>query len=130
LDTVRSAGTGGTQQLSANYFWQGRPVDVDPRFTLANERTFLAWIRTALGMLAGAAALDAVDTGWPEGAVRALAALLAVTGLASMAIAWVRWRRVQEAIESGTAARVGTSHLVPAVGVAIVGLCLLALILT
>ena len=29
----------------------------DPRFTLANERTFLAWIRTALGLLAGGIAL-------------------------------------------------------------------------
>ncbi|MDQ7905703.1 DUF202 domain-containing protein [Phytohabitans sp. ZYX-F-186] len=27
----------------------------DPRFTLANERTFLAWIRTALGLVAAAA---------------------------------------------------------------------------
>lgn len=27
--------------------------DVDPRISLANERTFLAWIRTALGFLAG-----------------------------------------------------------------------------
>src|SRR4051812_16325460 len=26
--------------------------DVDPRFSLANERTFLAWIRTSLGLLA------------------------------------------------------------------------------
>ena len=26
----------------------------DPRFTLANERTFLAWIRTALALLGGA----------------------------------------------------------------------------
>ena len=25
----------------------------DPRFTLANERTFLAWIRTALALVAG-----------------------------------------------------------------------------
>ena len=25
----------------------------DYRFTLANERTFLAWVRTALGLLAG-----------------------------------------------------------------------------
>ena len=104
-------------------------MDVDPRFTLANERTFLAWIRTALGMLAGAAALDTVDTSWPEGAVRTLAAVLAVTALASMAIAWVRWRRVQQAIESGTEARVGTSHFIPALGVAVVGLGVLALIL-
>lgn len=31
--------------------------DPDYRFTLANERTFLAWIRTALAPVAGAVAL-------------------------------------------------------------------------
>lgn len=31
----------------------------DPRFTLANERTFLAWIRTSLAFLAGGVALEA-----------------------------------------------------------------------
>ena len=29
----------------------------DYRFTLANERTFLAWIRTALALIAGGVAL-------------------------------------------------------------------------
>ena len=29
----------------------------DPRFTLANERTFLAWIRTSLAFLAGGIAV-------------------------------------------------------------------------
>lgn len=31
----------------------------DPRFSFANERTFLAWIRTALALLAAAVAVDA-----------------------------------------------------------------------
>jgi hypothetical protein len=31
-------------------------TDPDPRFTLANERTFLAWVRTALAVVAGLAA--------------------------------------------------------------------------
>lgn len=31
---------------------------VDYRFILANERTFLAWMRTALGLVAGGVALD------------------------------------------------------------------------
>ena len=39
--------------------------DPDPRFTLANERTFLAWNRTALSLVAGGLAvvqlLDEVD---------------------------------------------------------------------
>ena len=30
----------------------------DYRFSLANERTFLAWIRTSLGFLAGGIGLD------------------------------------------------------------------------
>ena len=30
----------------------------DPRFSLANERTFLAWVRTSLGLVAGAVVLD------------------------------------------------------------------------
>ena len=32
----------------------------DPRFTFANERTFLAWIRTGLGFLAAGVAIAAV----------------------------------------------------------------------
>jgi putative membrane protein len=34
--------------------------DPDPRFTFANERTFLAWIRTALALVAGGVALAEV----------------------------------------------------------------------
>lgn len=35
----------------------------DVRFTLANERTFLAWIRTSLAFLAVAVAVDTLDVG-------------------------------------------------------------------
>jgi len=38
--------------------WQLDGKEPDYRFTLANERTFLAWIRTALAVLAGGVALD------------------------------------------------------------------------
>jgi putative membrane protein len=41
--------------------------DPDPRFTLANERTFLAWNRTALGLIAGGVAIAEVvkfDVRW------------------------------------------------------------------
>ena len=33
--------------------WQEQGKTPDYRFSLANERTFLAWIRTALAVLAG-----------------------------------------------------------------------------
>ena len=35
-------------------------TEPDPRFTLANERTFLAWIRTALALVAAGVALEAL----------------------------------------------------------------------
>ena len=34
--------------------------DPDPRFSFANERTFLAWIRTGLGFLAAGVAVAAL----------------------------------------------------------------------
>ena len=37
--------------------------DPDPRFTLANERTFLAWIRTSLALVAGGIGLDTFVSG-------------------------------------------------------------------
>ncbi|MFD0571490.1 MFS transporter [Kitasatospora gansuensis] len=40
-----------------------QPEEPDYRFSLANERTFLAWIRTALALLAGAIALDQLAPG-------------------------------------------------------------------
>lgn len=38
--------------------------DPDYRFSLANERTFLAWIRTALGLLAGGGRSLPYSTTW------------------------------------------------------------------
>lgn len=70
----------------------------DPRYSLANERTFLSWIRTALGLLAAAAALVAVDLPWPRLAVRGLAVVLAAAAGASTVLAWCRWRAVEIAI--------------------------------
>jgi putative membrane protein len=35
-------------------------TDPDPRFTLANERTFLSWMTTALGLLAAFVAVRAL----------------------------------------------------------------------
>ena len=38
--------------------WRTEGHEPDVRFSLANERTFLAWIRTALALLAGGVALE------------------------------------------------------------------------
>ena len=78
----------------------GEGQDPDPRFTLANERTFLAWVRTALAMLAGGVALHAL--GLPETAwVRTtLAVLLVVIGGLVSVFALARWARVERAMRT------------------------------
>jgi len=72
--------------------------DPDPRFTLANERTFLAWVRTSLAMLAGGVALHALTTSGPHGLRTALAVGLIVVGALVAVGSFVRWARVERAM--------------------------------
>ncbi len=70
----------------------------DPRFTLANERTFLAWVRTSLAMLAGGVALHALTTPGPDHLRTILAVGLIVLGAVVGAGSFVRWARVERAM--------------------------------
>ena len=95
-------------------------TDPDPRFTLANERTFLAWIRTALGLLAAAAALEAFGDRVVPGPVHAalvvgLAVLAAVVGATSL----VRWMRVEIALRRREPLPVPATTVVLAVGLTV-----------
>jgi putative membrane protein len=79
-------------------------VDDEPdyRFTLANERTFLAWLRTAMALLAAAVAIvQLVPEFGFEGARRLVGAFLAALGTAVSIGAVVRWRTVQAAMRRG-----------------------------
>ncbi|GAA3296047.1 YidH family protein [Arthrobacter citreus] len=74
----------------------------DPRFTLANERTFLAWIRTSLGFPAGGLALEAFAVeAFPEPLRKVLALILVVTGMLVSAGAAVRWISVESSMRHG-----------------------------
>ena len=70
----------------------------DHRFSLANERTFLAWVRTSLALLAGGVALDAVELDGSPGLQTALAVALVVLGLLGAAAAWLRWAATERAM--------------------------------
>lgn len=73
--------------------WCQQGAEPDYRFSLANERTFLAWIRTALALLAGGVLLEQFSTKLgPHGLVVALAVALGVLAAALCALAYVRWR--------------------------------------
>ena len=70
----------------------------DPRYSLANERTFLAWVRTTLAMLAGAVALHSLGIPDSEWLRDVLVAGLAVFGGLMTALAFRRWARVERAM--------------------------------
>ncbi|MCW2792353.1 MAG: hypothetical protein JWO76_1451 [Nocardioides sp.] len=72
----------------------------DPRYTLANERTFLAWVRTSLAMLAGAVALDSLGVPDPAWLRTTLVVALVLVGGTITALAFVRWARVERAMRT------------------------------
>lgn len=73
--------------------------DPDPRFTLANERTFLAWIRTSLALLAGGIAVEAFTQEiFDDTARKVLGTLLLILGGLLAASAAGRWLRVEAAM--------------------------------
>ena len=73
--------------------WRRQGEEPDYRFSLANERTFLAWIRTALALLAGGVLLDQFATKLNPPAVVVILAV-ALCGLAAVlsALSYVRWK--------------------------------------
>ena len=103
--------------------------DVYPRYSLANERTFLAWIRTSLALLAGSAGLVAIALPRHTFAERGLAVLLALAAAASACIAWDRWQKVEAAIRDGRPAPPPRVHAILAVVVGVVSMAVIVLVL-
>jgi putative membrane protein len=101
--------------------------DPDPRFTLANERTFLAWIRTSMALILGAIV---VATLLPEvDALKDLVApmliALSLLGSALAFWAWIRWRKIELSLRLGKSLPMSKALVVLAIVVSFFGITML-----
>ncbi len=101
----------------------GEGPDLDYRFTLAGERTFLAWIRTALGLLAGGVAVHELVQPFGHHDIRSVLAISCIVLSAVIALgAFGRWRLVGAAMRAGRP--LPTTVMVPilAIGIAVIAM--------
>jgi len=92
---VSTPGGNGRRFPSVVYRHGGEP---DARFTLANERTFLAWIRTSLALIAGGVALEVLGLDLQPELRLAASLALAIAGILVPSLAWVEWARTERAL--------------------------------
>jgi putative membrane protein len=104
-------------------------VEPDYRFTLANERTYLAWERTALGLLAAAVAVVQLV---PElsipGARHALGIILALLAILSAGMGILRWRQVDRAMRRDLPLPRHPTPVYLGIGLVLVGLLTVGLV--
>jgi putative membrane protein len=92
--------------------------DPDPRFTLANERTFLAWVTTSLGLLGIGLAVGTIIPG-DHLAIDLLAILwILMAGVLSVR-ALARWFRMERAMRLNQGLPLSTSIPVVAISLAV-----------
>jgi putative membrane protein len=108
----------------------GTEEEPDYRFTLANERTFLAWQRTALGLLAAAVAVvQLVPELTIHGARHVLGVLLALLAIATAGVGLRRWQQADRAIRNGLPLPRQPTLAYLAVGLIVLGLITLAVLI-
>jgi putative membrane protein len=104
-------------------------VEPDYRFTLANERTFLAWQRTALGLLAAAVAVvQLVPEMSIAGARHVLGILLGLLAILTAGMGILRWQQVDKAMRHNLPLPRHPTPIYLGIGLVLVGLLTLGLV--
>lgn len=99
------------------------------RFSLANERTFLAWTRTALALMAGGVALEALALDLYAPLRLAASLVLIITGIVLPVVAWFEWARVERRTREGRPLPHPPTGIVLAVAVVVAGVLVLLAVL-
>lgn len=102
----------------------GHGDEPDPRFSLANERTFLAWIRTTIALLAAAAAVDAFELRIPGWLQTTLGVLLALAALLAAIQSWRGWAAAERALRHDRPLPSNDMNIVLAVALVVVAVVL------
>lgn len=103
----------------------GLGVEPDVRFSLANERTFLAWNRTALALIAGGVALEALGLDVQPALRLAASLVLIVSGLILPLLAWLEWMKTERALRSDAPLPGSLLNLVLTISVVVVAVLVL-----
>lgn len=74
--------------------------DPEPRDSLANERTFLAWVRTSLALVAGAVAVSSPALEFSAVARLVLSLGLVLVAAVALGVGWHRWTRTEIAMRT------------------------------
>jgi putative membrane protein len=96
-------------------------TEPDARFTLANERTFLAWIRTALALIAAGVAVETLIAGEGGTGRTLLAVALIGLGTACGLLAYGRWMTSERAMRTGRPLPAPMLAPVLGFGIAVIG---------
>ncbi len=105
-------------------------TEPDPRFSMANERTFLAWVRTALALVAAGVALDALADEVQPALRMAASVLLLLLGIAVPLLAWFTWMDIERAVRQDTPLPASRVALPLALGIATAAVLLLVGVVT
>ena len=101
--------------------------DPDPRFSYANERTFLAWCRTALGLMtAGLAITQLLPPFDFPGGRRIIGIPLIIAGTVLACGSLIQWARNERAMRLGQP--LPRSILLPGVAAVVAATSLIALV--
>lgn len=76
----------------------GTGEEPDPRFSMANERTFLAWIRTSLAFIAGGVALETFELPLNTTLTRVVSVIMLIVAIILPAVAWFHWAASERAM--------------------------------
>lgn len=79
----------------------GTEEEPDARFSMVNERTFLAWICTSLAFLAGGVALETFELPLNTTPTRVVSVIMLIVDIILPAVAWFHWGASERAMRHG-----------------------------